>query len=160
MSYYLKATSCKNFIVEKGHQQLYQIDTNWSGTKAYAAIGTDMLEIKPTNFWKSKFNINYSGKDIGTLHFNWRSHGFLDLVNEQGDILRLTLKQRGFFSQRYEVYTEDPYPIITLFSKMDWFKFNYDVQIHDPNFNTFPLSVLMGILGFVVNTIRRRNSGN
>lgn len=160
MNYYLKATSCKNFIVEKDDQQLYHLDTNWMLTKAKAAFKKDNLTIHAINFWASKFDITYDGNFVGKLKLNWKSHGVLNLMNEYGDSLRLTLKRRGIFKHRYEVFKDDKsQAIITLYAKRDWFKTNYDVFIHEVNFGNFPMSILIGILGFVANKVRQRNQG-
>lgn len=122
---------------------------NWYSGKAHT-VGGHSIEIKPANFWATKFDIRINGKPAGMITGKFNGHFQVDLSqSEQGIYL---LKLKSAWRLKFSIYNESGALQFQLISKNNWKKLNYDYEVIMENFDgNTDLKNLLIICGYVAN---------
>lgn len=89
-------------------------------------------EIKPLDFWKSKFEILENGKAIIAFSKKWTGRTLIE-VSRQGHRQSYLFQPKGFFDYRYVLMDNNKREMAVLRTKFVWkgFRYNYDLQIYE-----------------------------
>ena len=182
MTYFLRSLKRKNFQLEKNEHVFNKVlFESWKNNNAVAKLPEAIYTFKKFSFWRSKYVITKNDYPIGLITSNWKGRLFFkllvkeyedaDLVPdniaienfekklEQQETITYTMRSRGVFKIRYEIFLEEtPKPILTFYSKSKWFKVNYEVVIHEPEKLFFSTEALINMFGYGAFLIRQRRA--
>lgn len=180
MDYYIRGHKKRKFTIERSRKTVYTLECpSWMAKKAVAQSTEGQYIIEKNNFWSSNYTIFKNNYIIGKISSNWKGHQRFDLITdsqqltayvpsnveedttqldiEDYDCVRFTMKRKGVFNIRYEIFQNNDYqPIITLYRELEWFKIHHRVEIHKIGDTTFPMEELLGFFGFGAILIRAR----
>jgi hypothetical protein len=132
----MKATilDAKNIAFTEGNERLGTL-TYPKRMSAQAFIQVEngsTYEIKPLDFWKSKFEILENGKAIIAFNKKWTGRVLID-VARQGHRQSYLFQSKGFFDYRYVLMDNDKREMAVLRTKFVWkgFRYNFDLQISE-----------------------------
>jgi len=132
----MKATEldAKNIVFTEGNERLATL-TYPKRMSAQAFIYLESgstYEIKPLDFWKSKFEILENGKAIIAFNKKWTGRTLID-VSRQGHRQSYFFQPKGFFDYRYVLMDNDKREMAVLRTKFVWkgFRYKFDIQISE-----------------------------
>lgn len=132
----MKATllDAKNIAFTEGNERLATL-TYPKRMSAQAFIyqeNRSTYEIKPLDFWKSKFVILENGKAIIAFNKKWTGRTQIE-VSRQGHRQSYLFQPKGLFDYRYVLMDNDKREMAVLRTKFTWkgFRYNFDLQISE-----------------------------
>lgn len=132
----MKATilDAKNIAFTEGNERLATL-TYLKRMSAQAFIHLEngsTYEIKPLDFWKSKFEILENGKAIIAFSKKWTGRTLIE-VSRQGHRQSYLFQPKGFFDYRYVLIDNEKREMAVLRTKFVWkgFRVNFDLQISE-----------------------------
>lgn len=132
----IKSTSgTGNFEIknENDERVLELIYSNWFASNAKTSYKSNNIEIKPKNFWASKFDILKNELDIGDLTFNWKGDVVIQLTNSEQTENNYLLRAKGFWKMAFELLDGNEVKILSLRPNFNWKKVGYDYEIELAN---------------------------
>jgi hypothetical protein len=148
----IKSSSARgNFKIINGNWELAQLQfEKWYSHKAIATYRAQRIEIRPTGFWGTKYEIIRNGREIGTIAFNWTGTTALRLKDTHGDLHQFTFKPTGTFKLRFEMYNEKDDLVLTMNADSKWYdmgmSFSVEKTEHEPPFDEVEFLIYCGYI--------------
>jgi hypothetical protein len=151
-----------NFQIKKGSLPMFEVKyTSWFSGHAQTRFNGDSIEMKPGNFWQTKFPIIRNGVEAGEMFFH--SRGFISILlfeERSGMAANFKFKPKGFWKSHYLLLDEADNEILRLQPKWVWRKFSYDYEIEmiDETFDEAFLIELLIYCGYACKVIQEKNA--
>ncbi len=149
MTYSIKHRSYKNFVVEKGHQILF--DVQFPSIWCNKAVGTSKesnYTMVSDSLWGTRYNILKNGELIGTCKYDWKGHFNMDLRDEVGKTFQLRFKYKGFWTPKLAIYLNNNQHLFTMHGRYRNFAVEWEVEVHQQPTIDFPIEEIVGLLGY------------
>lgn len=144
-------------LYENGEPVLNLKRSNWFSKASEMVYLESLIEIKPRNIWGRKFDIFDSGRIIGEILIKQMGKIEIEMQGASYKKHRFFLKRRGFLSPRYALFNDRDLHLLTLLSKFDWskFNFNYNVEILNWEADDVDIYELLTYCAYSINIYRK-----
>ncbi len=159
----IASTSGKgNFQIKKGSLPMFEVKyTSWFSGHAQTRFKGISIEIKPGNFWQTKFMITRNGVEAGEMVFHTKGFITIHLFEGfSGHAANFQFKPKGFWKSHYLLLDEAENMVIRLHPKWVWRKFSYDyeVEIQREAYDEAFLTELLIYCGYACKIIQEKNA--
>ncbi|QHT66922.1 hypothetical protein GXP67_09770 [Rhodocytophaga rosea] len=132
----IKSTSAGgNFEIKSNHGEtlVEVLYANWLSRKAQTWLNSIPIQIKPKNFWQSKFEILKNGISKGHMAIDWKGDVMIRLKTVNNSENRYLLKATGSLKTGFELLDEKERKILSLKQGINWKKlgYNYAIELAD-----------------------------
>lgn len=151
-----------NFQIKKGSLPMFEVKyTSWFSGHAQTRYKGASIEIKPGNFWHSKFPVTINGTESGVLVFHSKGYFSIELfVENHGATKVFQFKPKGFWKSHYLLLDEAENILMRLHPKWVWRKFSYDyeVELLDESLDEEFLTELLIYCGYACKVIQEKRA--
>lgn len=162
-SFKIESTSGKgNFQIKKGSLPMFEVKyTSWFSGHAQTRFKGTSIEMKPGNFWQTKFMILRNGGEAGEMIFHTNGSVIIQLFEGfSGHAAKFQFKPKGFWKSHYLLLDEAENIVMRLQPKWVWRKFSYDyvVEMPDEIYDEELLTELLIYCGYAAKVIQEKNA--
>lgn len=159
----IESTSGKgNFQITKGSFPMLEIKyTSWFSGHAQTRFKGTAIDMKPGNFWQSKFSITKNDKEAGELKYHTRGSISFELWKDSEEHpVSYQFLSKGFWKPYYLLLDEAENTVLRLQPKWVWRKFShdYEVEIPDTEYDEEYLTELLIYCGYATNVYDQKNA--
>jgi hypothetical protein len=133
---------------------------SWFSRKASLRISYHTLDIVPKHLFSSSFDIMKNQTNYAVLTMRWKGQVEIKFLQKPDSSTFYTLKPKGLFNRRYELYDQNADVQFVLLPKTNWKKLRQDFQIdlHPELKVDLPLVELISLSGYSAHLIKKRNA--
>ncbi len=182
MSYFIRRQKRRDFILEEDGTTIAEANfPSWSRMEATIQFGQITYLLKKKKWYSKKYLIIRNRLPVGEISSNWKGHLFFKLQAEAAkeadyvpsnmdidasevdwrgkEVITYKMKHRGLFKSKFELFqNKDPRPMLTMRAEKNWFKVNYQIEVHAADNLYFPIEELLGLFGFGATLIHARRA--
>jgi hypothetical protein len=136
--------------------------TSWYSTKSEIRYGADSIEIRHKHFLSSQYLLQKNAQKLGTIRFYLLGNLQIDLHFPGQSPTKYTLKSKGVFKRRFELYNAKKQKIMEMRPIFKWkmLRSNYEIEWF-PEWTKHPNRIELSCLaGFGVHLYNRATSAS
>lgn len=182
MDYFIRSQKKRNFSLEESGVSIAEANfPSWAKLEANIQLGQITYLLRKEKWYSQKYMIIRNRIPIGEISSNWKGHLFFKLKADAAkeadyvpsnmdidatkvdwygkEVITYTMRNKGFFKSGFELFqNKDPRPMLTMRAEKNWFKVNYQIEIHHADNLHFPTEELLGLFGFGAVLIQMRRA--
>lgn len=126
----------------------------WYSKKANSRYRGQKIEIRPANFWNTRFSIFKNDREVGLIRFNWKGEAIIRLDELVEDTREYVVRSRWALKPHFDVYLDTGELLLTFRAISKWHacKIVHEVKRKEAELPVDEYELLL-YCGFAANTL-------